>query len=151
MAVESPSVPGVKVHPQLVRWGPSDSYPAGLRVWDTNNVEGEFVYWACLKAELDHKLLPQLFVDPSGYHIDVRDHLTKKHWLVQVIDESGNRYCDLWFGGDPENGWAFDGMVRVGDADVELPVWQTYQRYSDGSYRRLFSRFRSIDGSARKQ
>jgi len=126
------------ITPQTVRWGPSDGKPAGVNVFSTN-ADSYFIPWAALKKELDEQLKPQLFAAPSS-------GWTFEDWLVYVVDKNGNRYCDVWFGNNPDWGWAFDGMIRVGDsADKEPHVWQAYQRYSDGTYRRLISRMGSID------
>ncbi|MCP1752003.1 hypothetical protein [Bradyrhizobium elkanii] len=131
--------------PQHVRWGPNDERPAGISIIGENGVESTFMRWNDLQSELEHKLMPQLFVKPEGFRFQARDHQNKSDWLVQIIDGRGEWFCDVWLGGNPDNGWAFDGFVHVGDPAEAPHVWQSYQRYSDGTYRRLPSRVASLD------
>jgi hypothetical protein len=133
--------------PQTVRWRPSDGGPAGIYVWNEDKTEAPFIPWSDLQEDLQKKLLPQLFAKPQGYSFATNDYHGKKEWLVQIVNDKGEAYCDVWFGNNPDEGWGFDGMVRVGDSHPsEAPyVWQTYQRFSDGSYRRQPSPFATID------
>ena|SRR5947209_5823163 len=146
--METPTVvAGAKVVPQLVLWAPSDRDGSRLRVFTTENVEERWIGSDELKAELNENLLPQMFAKNSGeYSFAISDYHGKKDWLMFVVDDRGQQICDVWLGKDPEKGWEWDGMVRVGDGDHEPYVWQVYQRYSDGTYRRLRSKYRSIDG-----
>jgi hypothetical protein len=82
-----------------------------------------------LQNELRRHLLPQLFANPAGFSFETRDYNGKIEWLVQVFQD--------------------DGLVRVGDANNPPHAWQTYQRYSDGTYRRLESRVPTIDEYSR--
>lgn len=75
----------------------------------------------------------------------MEDFHGKKNWIVMIFDAEGNPYCDVWLGGNPELGYAVDGLLRVGDRNDAPPVWHTYQRYSDGTYRQLSSRSATID------
>lgn len=138
--------------PEKVRWGPSDGFAPGIRVWNSDDTEESFISWTDLKPELESRLFPQLFADPSGYTIESRDYHGKKQWLVRICNEAGEPYCAVWFGDDPDNGWRFDGLIRVGEA-MELEserVWHVYQRYSDGTYRRLFALTPVIDEITRQ-
>jgi hypothetical protein len=135
---------------QQVRWGRPDDRPAGIIVLSAEGAEVEFIPWAALKRELETRLLPQLFADPHGFTLKTADYHGKSDWLVQVVSPSGEPYCDVWFGPDPESGYAFDGLVRVGDPEAEeTPVWQVYQRFSDGTYRRLAAVTPTIDSLTR--
>lgn len=143
--VASISMVGSKTAPELIRWSPADGGATGLKVF-TDGVEEPFIPWTDLKAELDHQLMPQLFADPAqGWTFALRDQGHKPDWLMYVVDAKGERYCDVWLGNDPDNGWGWDGLVRVGDSESEPHVWQVYQRYSDGTYRRLPSLCRDLD------
>lgn len=133
------------IAPQKVIWGPRDGRDAGVRVIQEDGVEASFIPWSDLDRELRDRLMPQLFVDPSGFNFVTRDYHGKSNWLVQLINERGEWYCDVWFGVNPDNGWAVDGMVHFGETDDEPHVWQSYQRYSDGTYRRLPSWVSSLD------
>lgn len=132
--------------PTLVRWGPPDGKPAGVSAWpEGDERQSVFCDWADFKRELETMLLPQLFAEPSGFHFHKRDHHGKADWLVWVVDARGDRYCDVWLGVNPEKGWSFDGLVHLGNAETTPHVWQSYQRYSDGTYRRLPSLVSSLD------
>lgn len=136
------------VLPQRVRWGPSDGRQAGIRVWDSVDIEQQFVPWSNLREELMRNLLPQLFANPEGVSFETRDYHGKKEWLVQLFQQCES-YCDVWFGDDPGEGWKYDGMIHIGDAENVPHVWQSYQRYSDGTYRRLQSLVATLDEVSR--
>ena len=55
--------------------------------------------------------------------------------LVRIINLEGAHLGYVWFGTDPHNNWAWDGLVRVGD-DTYV-IWQVFDRYSDGTYCRI--------------
>ncbi|WP_439372672.1 hypothetical protein [Bradyrhizobium sp. DASA03120] len=129
--------------PQRVRWGPVDGLPAGVRILDENEAEVDFMAWAALERELNQRLMPQLFSHAPAFGFETRDHHGKRDWLVQLVNPQSERFCDVWFGVNPDDGWAFDGLVHFGDSDPH--VWQSYQRYSDGTYRRLPSFASSLD------
>jgi hypothetical protein len=131
--------------PQRVRWGPLDDRPAGVLVLDESGAEIDFIAWTDLERELNQRLMPQLFAHPPALKFAKRDHHGKTDWLVQLINERGERFCDAWFGVNPDDGWAFDGMVHFGDPDAQPHVWQSYQRCSNGTYRRLPSWASSLD------
>ena len=136
---------------QTVRWGPSDARAAGIRVWNDQGDEQDFIPWSELKDQLERFLMPQLFAAPTGYAFVTSDHNGKSDWLVQIVDSTGQWYCDVWFGNDPDAGWGFDGLVRVGEPHEAPHVWQVYQRYSDGTYRRLASLSPTIDAYRRNR
>ena len=118
--------------PQQTRWEPLDGGPAGIRVISTNEV----IEWESLKPEIETKILKQVVQVPSGSTVEVRDFVGRKNWIVAVVAPDGSTVANIWFGPDPKNRWKFDGLVRVGSAGGTPAVWQTFQRYSDGSYRR---------------
>ncbi|UVO30312.1 hypothetical protein [Bradyrhizobium arachidis] len=131
--------------PQRVRWGPVDGRPAGIRVLDEDEAEVDFIAWSALERELNQRLMPQLFSYTPAFRFEMRDHHGKTDGLVQLVNDQGDRFCDVWFGVNPGDGWAFDGLVQFGDPDADPLVWQSYQRYSDGTYRRLPSFASSLD------
>jgi len=118
-----------------------------VHVWNEGGETEEFIPWSELEAELRDNLLPYLFADPSGYRFQVGDHHGKEGWLVRVVDAKESEFCGVWFGADPDNGWGFDGLIRVGKADGPSGsrVWQVYQRCSDGTYVRLPSQFGTLE------
>jgi len=126
---------GSSTSAQKVRWGPIDRLPAGIRVWGDEKSREQFVPWPDLERELREKLLPQLFADPTPFKLVVQDFYSKKDWVIKILMNDENMFCWLWFGANPANGWQWDGLIRIG---LEGPhVLQTYQRFSDGSYRRI--------------
>lgn len=137
-----------KIVPLLVQWSPSIDGTSDT-VMETSTTDGEEsvkVMKSALISELERQLMPQLFANPpSGWSFALRSHGRKQDWLLHVVDEHGERFCDVWLGKDPDKGWSWDGLVRVGDSESTPHVWQVYQRYSDGTYRRRPSLCRSLD------
>lgn len=130
---------------QKVRWGPNDGLGPGMRVWDEGGYE-QFMGWEELKREFRAKLLPQTLRNSSGFDVAKRPHDGKDNWLVDLIDPEGQPLCAVWIGVDPDSGWQFDGLIRFG-GEKPPHVWQIYQRYSDGSYRRVASRYRTLEAA----
>ena len=133
-----PAEPQKRPEPQETLWGPNNDEPAGICI--TSSPVGEFIPWKKLKLEIETKLFNQL-----GEHIPLKckaglsDWKGRPHWLTTIIDPNGKKVGEVWFGTDADNNWAYDGLVRVGVAlsDDHAIVWQVFQRYSDGSYRRI--------------
>jgi len=116
---------------QKVRWGPVDARPAGITI--VSPQEG-FIPWKDLRTEIKQKLLNQLGMHvPPECDVALNEFHGRKDWIVSILDASSKRIGDVWFGPDPEKGWEFDGLVRVGNTEV----WQVFERFSDGSYRRI--------------
>ncbi|MEW5767665.1 MAG: hypothetical protein AB1797_08590 [bacterium] len=125
--------PTFKPKAQQVGWGPAFyQRKAGICV---NNC-AEFIPWVELKEELQQQLLPQLSWAPKGSTIGLKDQPGKQDWIVQVLDPNRNEIGHVWFGPDPSNNWAFDGLVRVGNPIPPVIIRDTFQRYSDRSYKR---------------
>ena len=123
---------------QLTRWGPVDGKPAGICI--NSCTAGIFIPWPELKSEIEERLLPQAVrAVPAGSTIVLGEFRGRKDWLVQIVNPDGKIVGCVWFGPDPGKKWAWDGLVRLGDApnDHTAVVWQVYQRYSDSSYRIL--------------
>lgn len=130
---------------QFVRWGPVDGLSKGMKVWNAEGTGTEtFIAWEDLKQELEEKLLPQIFANPSRYQFLLMEHHGKKDWLLRIVNEKNDEVASVWCDPDPENGWAFDGFIRIGAGD-RGEVWQIYQRYSDRTYRRLASKFGRLE------
>ena len=124
--------PTLDLEPQEVRWGPVDGQEAGICI----NGCDEFIPWIELREEIQQRLLPQVSEVPYGSTVALKGLAGKQDWVVQIIGPSGNEVGHVWLGPDPSNDWAFDGLVRVGKPSVPAVVWDTFQRYSDGSYRK---------------
>lgn len=127
-------------HPQQVRWGPVDGLQPGITLDGMNR---EFIAWEQLRIEIQTRLLNQLGRSlPVGCSVTLGDFHGRQNWLVQVINPDGRVLAHVWLGPDPDSGWRFDGRVRIGLAldDHHAEVWQIFERFSDGSYRRLEAR-----------
>lgn len=123
--------------PQLVHWGVNHGKPAGLLINDTN---GEFVPWPKVKVEVEKSLLRQAIrVVPAQSTIEKRAFRGASDFIVQIVGPLSDDVGSIWFGNNPERDWFWDGFVRIGKTltDDKHIVWQTFQRYSDGSYRML--------------
>ena len=140
---------------QLVRWGPSDGLPAGIKLTEKGRPREIFIAWSELKDELCSRLLPQLLASPEGFTFITAEHYGKQDWLVYLVNAKNQNVCFVWLGVNPAEGWKWDGLIRVGHLE-RAEVWQVYHRYSDGSYRRLKSQYRTLEqaiefSSARSQ
>jgi DNA-binding winged helix-turn-helix (wHTH) protein len=124
---------------QQVRWGPVDGKPPGICI--ASCVSGSFVPWDSLKPEVEKMLLPQVRRVPIGSIIALRNLVDRVNWVVRIIDPNGSEIGDVWFGTNADAKWQYDGLVRLGESfrhsDDEQVVWQTFGRFSDGSYRRI--------------
>lgn len=122
--------------PQLVRWAVNDGGQAGINV---EPAEENFISWERLKPEVEGKLLNQVRVIPVGSIVETGQLYGKKDWIVKILDPTGREIGHVWFGGDPNQNWVWDGIVRVGPVPPTdgTKVWQGFTRYSDGSYRRV--------------
>ena len=129
---------------QLVRWGPADGLPAGIKLTEKGRSRESFVPWSELREELCSRLLPQLLASPEGYSFNTAEHHGKQDWLMYLVNPMGQNVCFVWFGVNPAEGWKWDGLIRAGHLEP-TDVWQAYQRYSDASYRRLKSQYRTLE------
>lgn len=128
--------------PQLVHWAVDDGKPPGICV---DNPAEDFVSWTELELEIEERLLPQAVrVVPLGSSVKLGTFHGIVNHHIRLINPAGDPIGYVWFGKNPDKGWAYDGLVRIGDApsDHEAVVWQLFQRYSDGTYRRI----RAYDG-----
>lgn len=130
--------------PQKVMWGVPHGRGAGIIINDKS-----FIPWKRLKPEVDRLLIPQVQTSeglplPVGSRAEVASLHNKEDWIVELRSpESENVLLGrIWFGKDPARSWREDGNVRVGAAPRSTSpghfiIWQTYTRYSDGTYRRI--------------
>jgi DNA-binding winged helix-turn-helix (wHTH) protein len=126
--------------PQLVRYRPGDA-PGILVENASKEGGGQFVPWIALQLELERELLPylgRLFGD-RALTVSLVDFKNRRNWRIHIHDGGVNHTGSVWLGGDPYKNWNWDGLVRVGKAidDDHHVVWQVFQRYSDGTYRRI--------------
>lgn len=89
-----------------------------------------------LETEITTRLLNQLGLHiPPKCSVALDDFKRSETMLVRIINLEGAHLGYVWFGTDPHNNWAWDGLVRVGD-DTYV-IWQVFDRYSDGTYCRI--------------
>jgi hypothetical protein len=130
--------PDPPLEPVLVRWAPDDGKSAGIFVGTEPRC---FIPWEQVKAEVETRLLPQLANIPVGCAVRTDTYKDHRDFVVRIADAVGTVIGSVWFGCDPYHGWRYDGLVRVGHSKsagaAATIVWQVFQRYSDGSYRRI--------------
>lgn len=56
--------------------------------------------------------------------------------MIQVTDQTGTVVGNVWVGVNPTADWRFDGLLRVGSAGNPPQVWASFERLSNGTYRR---------------
>ena len=125
-----------KIVSQKVRWGVNDGKEPGISITET----GEFIDWDDLKPEIETRLLNQVSKIPVGSTVELGELNGRTNWIVKVLDSNGTDIAHVWFGGNANKDWEWDGVVRVGNPKAEMGdpiVWQGFVRYSDGSYRRI--------------
>jgi hypothetical protein len=121
---------------EIVSWMPKgDRGVPGIRVSDKEEHPESFIPWEALRKELKDGLLPRLARNPSNFDFVERDYYANKDWVVTIVDANGKEICWVWLGLNPDKG-EFDGLVRIG-GDKIPHVWATFQRFSDGNYRRV--------------
>jgi hypothetical protein len=125
---------------QKIYWGVNYSTIAGAYI---NRIDGIFIPWDQLKIELEERVIcrcPRII--PITSTVRLEDFYGRANWSIWIIDDKGNHIGSVWVGGDPENNWRSDGMIRVGKT-ISEGKWEVYlilARYSDGSYRMVESR-----------
>jgi hypothetical protein len=120
---------------QKIFWGVNQGLGAGAFI---ESIDGEFIPWEQLQSELNERVLSQYpRIIPVGSVATLDSFYGKEDWLVNIRSPQGDVIGSVWVGGNPEHNWKQDGLVRTGKAisDTEHVVYQTFQRYSDGSYR----------------
>ena len=125
---------------QKVRWQAArEGKETGMIVESEKEVD--FIPWEKLKPELEAELIVQLgrVLGDKVCTVETSDWNGRKDWIINIVDENKEILGSIWLGGDPLAGWKWDGKVRAGraDTDNEATVWQIFERYSDGSYRRV--------------
>ncbi len=125
---------------QKIYWGVNYSTIPGAYI---NRIDGIFIPWDQLKVELEERVIcrcPRII--PATSKVRLEDFYGRANWSIWIIDDNGKHIGSVWVGGDPENNWRSDGMIRVGKTinDGEWVVYQILARYSDGSYRMVESR-----------
>lgn len=133
LAATPTSLPSPTAFAQHLSWGPDSDLDPGVCI----DLCVEFIAWPEVKEEVEFGLLPRMYQVPPGSSLELQDLAGNRNRVVAVIDATGSRVGSAWFGRNPELGWDPDGMLRIGTDIPTLEVWAAFQRFSDGSYRRL--------------
>ena len=136
----APATNATPPQPELVRFDPGgDGHPPGISAESPGGIT--FVPWDRLKPELEKRLLISLgrIFGETRLSVALGEFKGRKNWVMHIQDPDEKHLGYVWLGGDPYNSWVWDGLVRVGEAldDDHHVVWQVFQRYSDGTYRRI--------------
>lgn len=126
--------------PQKIFWGVNQGLGAGAFV---ESIDGEFIPFEILEKELNERVINQApRILPVGSFVSLDSFHGKTDWLVNIKNPNGEVIGSVWIGGNPEDNWNQDGLVRTGRAlsDTSHEVYQVFQRYSDGSYRLVSSK-----------
>jgi len=98
----------------------------------------EFISWSNVKKELERQVLPKVKQIPLGSSLSLVDSRGRRSWVIQVKSPQGIEVAHLWMGSNPVNSWRYDGLVHVGSPKAPVALWASFQRYSDGIYRRKY-------------
>ncbi len=121
------------IKPQRLFWGVNHGMPPGAIVGELGS---EFIPWDVLKEELQARVSECSQITEKNARVRLNDLDGKKDWVIEIVDPVDTVIGSIWIGGDPENEWAQDGLVRIGKAHSRTSheVYQVMQRWSDGSY-----------------
>jgi hypothetical protein len=95
-----------------------------------------FVTWSEFRSELEKLVLPLTPNLPPNTSTQLASLGGQKARVIQVTDAAGNVVANVWVGVNPKADWRFDGLLRVGSPNSPPKVWATFERLSNGSYRR---------------
>lgn len=118
---------------QEIDWVPSD--PArgpGICI----DKCADFVPWSILEDEIKGRVLPQIPQIPPGSSLRLRDSRGRRNWIIQINAPGGAEIAHLWIGNNPMTSWSYDGLMHVGSPKAPVRVWGSFQRYSNGTYRK---------------
>jgi hypothetical protein len=130
------------VEAQEAWWNPADPKNPVVSLIGRGSKKSAVVPWSSLKGEIETRLLPQVQRVPRNSTVGLRDADGQANKIIAVVSPTRDEIAHVWFGFDPKKNWLADGLVRVGvsgtgsDRDSATTVWETFERYSDGSYRR---------------
>jgi hypothetical protein len=126
--------------PEKVEWGPNNGLEPGISIEPPRLIPWwpKFVPWSKLKPELTEKVVQRLARVPQRSDLRLKAGVTGKENLLIEIMADGCINCRVWIGGDPRRDHAFDGLIRIGRVCGSVSeIWSTFQRYTDGSYRKI--------------
>lgn len=119
----------------LTKVGWRQSYKDGGPGACLDNCVSGFLAWQVLQQEVEAGLLPQVPDLLSGSTLRLDDAGAKRNWIVSIVTRGNEKIGLISFGGDPEQNWAWDGLVHVVLYLADTRFY-AFGRYADGSYRR---------------
>jgi hypothetical protein len=123
---------GDSVRVQTLSWGPDHGKDAGACIDGCT----AFLPWSELRQELEQTVFPATRHLPRGASARLTPLGGQKDKLVQATDGAGNVLANVWVGVNPASDWKLDGVLRVGSTTSPPRVWASFERLSNGTYRR---------------
>ena len=120
------------IRSQSLSWGPDQGKDAGVCLDGCGN----FVPWSEFRSELEKLVLPLTPNLPPNTSTKLASISGQKARGIQLTDQAGNVLANVWVGVNPTADWRFDGLLRIGSANSPPKVWASFERLSNGSYRR---------------
>jgi hypothetical protein len=118
---------------QKLSWGPDFGKAAGACI----DAECKtFLAWPELRKELEQAVFPLTPNLPKDASARLAPLGGTKDRVIQVTDGNGSVVANVWVGVNPAAEWRFDGVLRVGSAGSPPKVWASFERLSNGTYRR---------------
>lgn len=130
--LKSPVLTGDSIRHQSLSWGPDHGRDVGACIDGCRT----FLPWSELRQELEHVVFPLTRNLPPDASARLASLGGEKDKVIQVTDRTGNVLANVWVGVNPAADWKFDGVLRVGSATSPTRVWASFERLSNGTYRR---------------
>jgi hypothetical protein len=116
----------------LLRWNPDyEGQGAGMCV---NSCDELFLPWSEAATEIASKVLPQVEGIPPGSWLRLDNMGAKTSWVVNIRSPKNEFVGTVFVGGDPQNDWKYDGLLRIAVLNDDIWRYTAFARYSDGSY-----------------
>lgn len=122
-----------ELSPQEVDWVPNDpARGAGVCI----DRCAKFIPWNRFEKEVKAEILSQVPQVPVESSLRLLDSRGRRNWVIQIMGPLGTETAHIWIGNNPTKAWAYDGLVHVGSPKAPVKIWASFQRYSNGTYRR---------------
>jgi hypothetical protein len=126
------AVSAIPLRSQSLSWGPDQGKDPGACLDGC----ATFLPWAEFRSEIEKLVLPMTSHLPPNTSTQLAALAGQKARVIQVTDQTGTVVGNVWVGVNPAADWRFDGLLRVGSAGSPPQVWASFERLSNGSYRR---------------
>jgi hypothetical protein len=108
------SITSTTVEPQEAWWDPRDPNKPVASAIGVKSQTAATIPWRVLKREIEIELLAQVARAPKNGSVELRDAADQPNKLIVVLDADKRDVAHVWYGFDPNNGWANDGRIRIG-------------------------------------